>query len=147
MTIFQQSLYTIETATSHNKAKVAPTNRAYTRIMVLVDGHPESHCVIPAAATIARQHNAELILIGCKGMSENEMQRKCQSLTYDRINVRGYTISNPLHNVPAWVIASEQADLIVIAQQSKDWLGRLFTGDTASQLHNASNADVMTVGA
>lgn len=119
--------------------------RTYKRIMVLLDGSSLAERALPTAIELAAESGAEIVLI-CENTNGSAayVEAKSRELRHQRIEAHGYVVNASISNLPAWLLQSEKADVIVTVQKSAGWLSRLF-GSTALDLAQRSQAEVITV--
>ena len=135
--------------TNISRLAIAEANTApatYERIVVLLDGSPAAEQAIAIAIELGQSADAEITLI-CNNQcgATDYIHAKVNALKQQRINARGYVFSGEVNELPAWVRKSEKANVILVAQKSVGWLGRLFGQDLAMNMSSCTNADVFQV--
>jgi len=137
---------TKETTNAVILANNTQTTRSYNRILVLLDNSQAGERAIAAALEMARPLETEIILIAPDEPGvQSFINSKCANLQQQRMTAHGYTISQNLDDIPLWVIESEKAEAVIVAQKTTSWLGRLLGDNVATKLGARLQADVYTI--
>ncbi len=120
--------------------------RVYCCIMVLLDGTQECERVIPTAIELARDTEAEIVLV-CQNDPGHEsyIESKSHELQQQGIKARGYVVAGTAQHIPDWLLKSESPDAIVMAKKPTGWIGRILIGDAAAKLASRADADIITL--
>jgi hypothetical protein len=121
--------------------------RTYKRIVVLLNDASEADQMISTVLDLNRTPGTTVTLI-CHSQpgAQNQIDQKCRQLQQQRVKANGYLVNYALNQLPDWLLRSEQADAIIMAQEPVGWLGRLLGMDAAHVLETRTQADVITVG-
>lgn len=128
-------------------ARVDFPDRTYKRIVVLLNDVSEADQIIPTVLDLKRTPGTTVTLI-CRNQpgAQNQIDHKCRQLQQQRVKANGYLVNYALNQLPDWLLQSEKADAIVMAQESVGWLGRLLGMYAAHVIETRTQADVITVG-
>lgn len=126
--------------------QAAHTEAAYNHVLVLLTECPSADEALRTAVNLAKTHNATLVIVGENQPGINTyIQRVCRDLAEQELNANGYTVSTALCDILNWIVSSEKADAVVVAQQSVNWFGRLLGKDVAAALRQRTTADLFVV--
>lgn len=131
---------------SVNSVTTSTASRSFKRILVFLDGNPASERAIPEAANLARPNNADVVIL-CRQHpgAEAYLNEKLGEIQREHVNAQGYIISDQAAKAPAWLVKTEKADAVVIAQEPVNWLGRLFGADVVGMLRVRTDAAIFKV--
>lgn len=144
---FPQSVqFTAQTFKESVKTGEFVAVRVYERIMVLLDGTQESERVIPTALELARDTEAEIVLV-CQNDPGHEsyIDGKSHSIQQQGFKARGYVVKGTANHLPDWLLKSENPDAIVMRKQPSGWIGRILVGDASAKLAARADADIITL--
>lgn len=127
-------------------ATVGAKTRTYNRIVILFDACGEADQALRVALEIGSTHNLSITMIGTNSCNMKAyIDRKTRQLQEQEIAANGYTISGTISNLPQWILNTEQADAVIVAQNPVGWIGRMFGHDVAASLRSRTTADVFEV--
>ncbi len=117
--------------------------RSYQHIVVLLDGSGLAERAIPAALELAQTHEASVTVICRSGAAHahDYAEAKARDLRQQGIEAHGYAADMNAN----WLVQSEGADVVVLAQGSASRWGRLLGTDLAAALRHNTDADVVAV--
>lgn len=145
--IFRSTAKTVSDA-AQPQIREHKLERDYKRILVFSDGRPEAEQALRKATELARATDAVVILV-CRQHTgaDDYMARCCENLRRMGVEAYGYSVARNITQLPAWLVESEKADAVVIAQETVGRWQRWLGGDVAATLRAKTNAAVFTVAA
>lgn len=120
--------------------------RTYKRIVILFDECSEAEQALSVALEIGSVYDLSIVMIGTNtNHMKTYIDRKTRELEEQDITAHGYTVSSAIANLPQWILNTEQADAVIVAQHPVGWLGRMFGHDIAANLRARTTADIFEV--
>ncbi|MEL6148126.1 MAG: hypothetical protein AAFV33_14835 [Chloroflexota bacterium] len=137
--------HTAAASVPHTVDTTAP--RHYGRILVLLDNMHAAEEAIRTGSNLAREHGASMVMVIQSQPGAHEyIDRTCRAFEEDEtVSVHGYTITSAIADLPNWLLNSEKADAIIVAQKPTGWLERFVSGDFVASLQARTGVDVFTV--
>lgn len=142
-------------------------NTAMKKILVPVDFSEYSEYALEVAASIAKQHNAEILVIHMMGLSEavinkNESREVFEAMYYiklaqkrfveflDKEYLKGLKVTDMVHNYKVFSelndVANEQgADLIIMGSHGSSGLNEVFVGSNTEKVVRTSEIPVLVI--
>jgi nucleotide-binding universal stress UspA family protein len=140
----------------------------FKRILVPLDGHTESECALSRAVSMARLHNADLVLVRVPGNPIREyletdpwvvedvrhhmrieaqayVRTIAQTLTTQGFKVATYVEHGPVAGKILEIATRTRADLIIMAAYQRSALSRLVLGSVADAVAHDARLPVLLV--
>jgi len=137
------------------------------KILVPVDFSEHSEYALEVAASIARQQNAELLVVHMMGLSEsltnkNESKEIMEAMYYmklaqkrfadflDKDYLEGLSVTDMVHNYRVFselndVAQDNHADLLVMGSHGSSGLSEVFVGSNTEKVVRTSNIPVLVI--
>jgi len=140
-----QSIGLVDHTFSKAPARVASKRIGFQQIIVLLNGDRKSERVLSHALNVAREHQAELIVVHMYHEQSQEqanlylkgVKNKLKA-QYDAVQVRLYDGTNKLGALTS-VMDSQKEICVMTAMESRNWLQRLWGNTLAQDFKNKGN--------
>ncbi|MEO0560731.1 MAG: universal stress protein [Chloroflexota bacterium] len=117
-----------------------PMSHRYRRVLVVLSGSRRSEQAIRPAMDLAREHDAHLIVIDTdKLAAAGRVKAIVHKLRKQGLQVHGYAVAGLHRRDLAWVVQSEDIDVVLVAKHAIPWFGRRL----ARHLRETANIEVL----